>query len=66
MADNQARSKQALENAVKLAPVKRALAADSKTDQFIDMAVALGQEIFPSMSFVIEPMWREMHGQVLR
>ena len=66
MARNQARIKQALENAVKIAPVKRALVADSKTGQFIDMAVALGQEIFPSLSFVIEAMWRERHGQVLR
>ena len=66
MVNNQARIKQALENAVNIAPEKKVRSVDSKAGQFIDMAVALGQEISPSLSVVIEPMWRERHGQVLR
>lgn len=40
VANNQVRIKQALENAAKIAPAKKARAVDSQTGQFIDMAVA--------------------------
>jgi len=40
VANNQHRIKSALENAVKIAPAKKARAVDSKTGQLIDMAFA--------------------------